>query len=78
MASSAPSSLWSDLITTLKSGVRSLNNLSQTMASVFPSSAGTTAPAATAGTATALPAQPAGYLNVSIGGKTQKIPFYNA
>lgn len=78
MAAGANSGRWSDLITHLKNGVLAMNNLAQTIGSIFPSSAGTTANSATAGAATALPAQPAGYLNVSIGGQTKKIPFYNS
>ena len=77
MADGGNSSRWSDLITHIKNGVLAMNNLAQTIGSVFPSSAGTTSTSAAGGSATALPAQPAGYLNVNIGGQTKKIAFYN-
>ena len=77
MADGKPAGLWSDLITNVKRAVQSLNNLTTTLANVFPSSAGTTAPTATAGTNGAPPAQVAKYLNVSVGGQSFKVPLYN-
>lgn len=36
----------------------------------------TSAPTATTGTAT-LPAKPAGFINITVGGKPFKVPYYN-
>jgi len=36
----------------------------------------TSSPTATTGTAT-LPAKPVGFINISVGGKPYKVPFYN-
>lgn len=38
---------------------------------------GATSTSATAGAATALPAQPAGYVEVVIGGVVKKLPYYD-
>ena len=38
---------------------------------------GSTSTSATGGSATALPAQPSGYVEVDIGGATKKIPYYD-
>lgn len=79
MAGEKPAGLWSDLITNVKRAVQSLNNLSQTLGKTFPAWNGATSTSATGGTATALPAQPAGYADVvnPATGQTVKMPFYN-
>lgn len=68
---------WSSLLSTLKQGVQAIGNLASVLGKVFPSSAGTTAPSATAGTNGAVPAQVAQYLNVSVNGQSFKIPLFN-
>jgi hypothetical protein len=45
-------------------------------AGVLPLTGQTTATSATGGAATALPAAPVGYLEVSINGTVRKIPYY--
>lgn len=54
--------------------LRALSTVTQPAPSVL--TAATTATSATAGGATALPATPAGYLQVSINGTTFKLPYY--
>ena len=64
------------LVTVNQQGVIALNAIVTAIKAVFPQSS-TTATSATAGSET-LPAQPAGFLIVSLpGGSEVKIPYYN-
>lgn len=66
-----------DIVSLLRNGVQAINALNQAVRSVFPGSTATAA-TATAGSAT-LPAQPAGFLVVSLpGGAEAKVPYYNS
>ena len=56
--------------------VVAVNNLTVAMQAFFPQATDTTSSTATGGAAT-LPANPQGFLNVTIGGTAQKIPYYN-
>jgi hypothetical protein len=60
---------------TLQNAVLAINNLAKTLASVFPLSTSTTSPTASAGAQT-LPANPAGFINVTLNGTPVKVPYY--
>ncbi|WP_421696937.1 hypothetical protein [Ancylobacter sp.] len=65
--------IWS----TLKAGVAALNNLNQTVKSVFPQSGYVITPTATAGAAT-LPANPEGFVPLILAdGTVVKVAVYN-
>lgn len=65
-----------DLVTYVKSGVSNLGLLVQAIRAIFPQQTATT-PTATAGAAT-LPANPAGFIVVSLpNGTLAKVPYYN-
>lgn len=64
------------ILATLQNGVIAINSLIKTMTNVFPQQGGTSA-TATGGAAT-LPANPVGFLTVTIGGVAYKVPYYNA
>lgn len=72
-------SRWTDLIKSVSDAVRTLNNISSVLSKTFPQWTGTTATSATGGAATALPAQPAGYMVLvnPVTGATIKVPFYS-
>ena len=66
-----------EILAALKTGVEAIYTLQETLAAVFPRTTGT-ASSATVGTATALPALPAGYLDVlHPDGTTVRVPYYN-
>lgn len=56
-------------------GVRALQNIADALKGILPSFGGT-ATSATAGTAT-LPSNPAGFVEVTINGSIQLLPYYN-
>lgn len=56
---------------------QNISLLIQTLRAIFPQATETTATTATGGSAT-LPANPAGFLNVTINGTPVKVPYYNA
>lgn len=65
------------ILATLQNGVVALNNLVKTLLTVFPISGGTSA-TATGGAAT-LPANPVGFITVTLpNGTAAKVPYYNA
>ncbi len=61
---------------TIQNAVVAINNLSAAVKSIFPAASSTTSGTATAGAAT-LPANPAGFINVTINGTPVKVPYYN-
>ena len=73
----APVGGLTDILTTLKNGVVAINAMVTALGRIFPQS-GATATTATAGTHGAPPAQVAGYLEVTVNGAVQKIPYYNS
>lgn len=56
---------------------QNISQLIMTLKAIFPQATATTSATATAGAAT-LPANPAGFLTVNIGGTNFKVPYYNA
>lgn len=56
--------------------VIAINNLTQAMQDFFPQLSDTTSSTATGGAAT-LPANPVGFIEVTIGGTARKLPFYS-
>ncbi len=65
------------VIGVLKNISVAIGDLNRTIAKIFPTQTGSTSTSATGGSASALPAQPAGYVNVIINGQTKRIPFYD-
>ena len=66
-----------DLVSNIKNGVLAIGNLVTAVKSVFPQQTGTST-SATSGSASALPAIPAGYLIVTLpNGTTVKVAYYN-
>lgn len=66
-----------DLVTYLKSGVQNIGLLVQAIKTTFPQQTGTSA-SATAGAAT-LPANPVGFINVTLqDGTSVRVPYYSA
>lgn len=67
----------SPLVNVNQLGVQALNAIVTAIKAIFPQGTGT-ATSATAGSASALPATPAGYLNVTLpSGAQAKVPYYN-
>lgn len=65
-----------DLVTLLNQGVKNMGLLVQAIRTVFPQQTGTST-TATAGAAT-LPANPAGFIVVSLpDGSSKKVPYYD-
>jgi hypothetical protein len=65
-----------DLVTTARNILNAINNLNQTLTNVFPQQGGTSS-SATGGAAT-LPANPVGFLNVTLpDGTAAKVPYYS-
>lgn len=60
----------------LQDVVRAINNLTLAIQAAFPQATDTTSSTATGGAAT-LPANPVGFLNVTIGGQAAKIGYYD-
>lgn len=63
------------ILSTLQLGVRAMNDLKQAIAAIFPQTGGTAA-SATGGAAT-LPANPVGFIVVTLpDGTSAKVPYY--
>lgn len=60
----------------LTNAVGAVNNLAQTMKAVFPLASSSVVNTATGGAQT-LPANPAGFLTITVNGTSYKVPLYN-
>lgn len=60
---------------TLKDGVTALNNLAKTLGTVFPLASSSITTTATGGSET-LPANPTGFLTITVDGVSYKVPLY--
>lgn len=67
----------SDVLTAMQNAVTAINTLNQTLASVFPQASASVTHSATAGADT-LPANPSGFLTITVSGVTYKVPLYNS
>lgn len=54
-----------------------VNSLRQLISTIFPTATASIGTSATAGTASALPSAPAGYITVMVNGVAYKVPIYN-
>ena len=72
----APSGGISQLVTVNQNGVQALNAILQALKAIFPSGTGTSG-TATGGAAT-LPANPVGFINVTLpNGTAARVPYYS-
>lgn len=66
-----------DLFTSLQQAVQAINTLNQTLAATFPQADAAITHTATAGGDT-LPADPSGFLSITLNGVAYKVPLYDA
>jgi hypothetical protein len=67
-----------DMLTAVQNSNRLLAQIAQYMSTVFPQQSTTASTVGAAGGASALPATPLGYMNVTLpGGAAVKVPYYN-
>jgi len=64
------------VVNALISIVRAINQLYTLMQTIFPTATSSVSSSATAGTGSALPATPQGYLQVTVNGVAYKVPLY--
>lgn len=65
-----------DLLTAVQNAVTAINTLNQTLAATFPQADAGITHSATAGGDT-LPADPSGFLTVTLNGQAFKVPLYD-
>ena len=66
-----------ELVSTIQQLVQAVNNLNQTINAVLPQASDSISHSATGG-ADALPANPSGFLLISVAGVAYKIPLYDS
>lgn len=67
-----------DILTAIKNSNIILAQIAQYMSTVFPQQTTTATTIGAAGAASALPAQPLGYMNITLSnGTAVKVPYYN-
>lgn len=65
-----------DVLSALQNAVTAINRLNQTLEAAFPQANAAVTTSATAGAQT-LPANPSGFLTVTVSGSAYKVPLYN-